>query len=94
MLSNPMGVTVADGKGQGTIVDDDAAAVAAMVGDVAQSDLQWALTVLSSDGYDFVARVDVHDGAGTLETWQLTLDLPVSISAIAGACLLYTSRCV
>lgn len=85
VLSNPMGVTVADGKGQGTIVDDDAAAVAAMVADVTQSDLQWALTVLSSDGYDFVARVDVHDGAGTLETWQLTMDLPVSISAITGA---------
>ena len=88
VLSNPFGVTIADGKGQATVVDDDPATVAArlpLASDSDQSDLQWALTVLSTSGNDFVARVDVHSDAASLDAWQVTLDLPVSVSAIAGA---------
>lgn len=78
VLSNPVGVTVADGTGQGTILDDDAVtAIAARVADTSASDPSWVQTMASSDAYDFVAQVEVQGHAGALSEWHV----PVSASA-------------
>lgn len=77
-LSDPNGVTIADGSAVGTITDDDVAAPA-------PGGASAVFAVTDDWGSGFTAAVTVTAGASGLNGWTVEFDMPAQISNIWNA---------
>ena len=83
VLTNPVGATLADGTGAGTITNDDATAPPP-----GSSDVHGLFTATDTWSNGFNGGVTVHNDGAATTTWQIAIDMPYQITDIWDAKIL------
>lgn len=86
VLSNPVGVSIAQGTGTGTILDNDGTTTPTTPTTPTDGGLHGTLTVVDAWNSGFNASISIHND-GTIPTsgWQVKVEMPNEISSIWNA---------